>query len=362
MTERHSASRRAQDVNLRHILTAIADGVVVVDREGTVCFANPASEALFGRRAGELIGDQFGFPLVAGATTDLEVVGRSGRPATVEMQVVQTIWEGQRAWLASLRDITERKRAEAERAELYRVQAAREEAERALQARDEFLAVAAHELKTPLTRLRLSTQRALRHIERVDLMLPVVVADALLLVDRESEHIDRLVTQLLDLSRIENGTFSLSPAETDLVPLVEGVVAHLRGAGQPELAVRLPREPLLARVDPRVFGQVVASLVANAVRYSPPDSRVEIELVRDDRAAGGREARLAVLDRAPMAGLEYEPGLFDRPVGPLHSYFAGTGIGLYVSRRMVELQGGRVEVERVGGEGARIVVAVPVAA
>jgi len=361
-TRRRSSGRRAQDVNLRHILTVIADGVVVVDREGTVCFANPAAETLFGRGSGELVGHQFGFPLVAGATPELEVVGRSGRRSTVEMRVVETIWEGEPAWLASLRDITERKHAEEERAEPYRAQAAREEAERALDARDEFLAVAAHELKTPLTRLRLSTQRALRHIGRDGLTLPHTVDEALRLVDRESEHIDRLVTQLLDLSRIENGTFKLSPAETDLVPLVEGVVAHLRGRGQPELYLHVPPEPLVARVDPRVFGQVVASLVANAVRYSPPSSRVEVELDRRDGAAGRREARLAVLDRAPMAGLEYEPGLFERPVGALHSYFAGTGIGLYVSRRLVELHGGRVEVERVGGEGARIIVAVPVAA
>ena len=360
-TRRRGVERRARDGSLQRILTAIADGVVVVDRAGAVCFANPAAEALFDRRPGELVGHQFGFPLVAGATTELEVVGRSGRPTSVEMRVVETLWEGQPAWLASLRDITVRKRAEEERAELYRTRAAREEAERALRARDEFLAVAAHELKTPLTRLRLSAQRALRHVARDGTVLPLVVAESLLLVDRESEHIDRLVTQLLDLSRIENGTFRLSPAEIDLVPLVEDAVAHMQG-GRPELAVRLPGQPLLARVDARVFGQVVASLVANAVRYSPPESRVEVELLRQVGPAGRHEARLVVLDRAPLAGLEYEPGRYEHPATALHSYFAGTGIGLYVSRRMVELQGGRVEIEPAGPEGARIVVAVPAAA
>jgi signal transduction histidine kinase len=229
---------------------------------------------------------------------------------------------------------------------------------RALAARDEFQALAAHQQKNPLTRNRLSTQRARRYLGRAGLALPPVIDEALLLVDRESEHIDRLITQLLDLSRIDNGTFTLSPTETDLVALVEGVVARLRGGGQPELALRVPPEPLVARVDPRVFGQVVTGLVANAVRYSPPSSRVEVELARADRA-DGREARLALLDHAPLAGLEYEPGLFDRRRGALHSYFAGTGIGLYVSRRLVEMHGGRVEVEWVDGAGTRIVVAVP---
>jgi signal transduction histidine kinase len=111
------------DAGLRNILDAYADGVVVVDQDGVVCFANPAAEQLFARRADELVGRMFGFPLVAGATTEVDVLRPLGAPCVVEMRVVRTEWAGRAAYLASLRDVTDRKQAEAARAELIREQA-----------------------------------------------------------------------------------------------------------------------------------------------------------------------------------------------------------------------------------------------
>jgi signal transduction histidine kinase len=345
---------------LRDILAAIADGVVVVDRDGIVCFANPAAEAMFGRTNRELVSHQFGFPLVADATTELELVTRSGQRITVEMRVAQTEWEGEPAWLASLRDITERKSSEAQRLQLIEEQAARREAELALRARDEFLAVAAHELKTPLTRLRLSTQRALRRADAEGMRLPPLVLEALGLVDRESDHIDRLVTQLLDLSRMENGTLKLNPTAIELRGLVAEAVGRLRiQAEESPLEVRTPEYPVVARVDRRVFEQVVVGLIANAARFSPPGSTVEVDV---DRADDGRRACVAVRDHTATAGVEYRPGLFDGKIAPAASYFSGTGIGLYVSRRLVELHGGELAIERAAGGGARIIVTVPAAA
>jgi signal transduction histidine kinase len=118
-----AAKQKGEDSGLRAILDANADGVVVVDQDGVVCFANPAAEELFARRAEELVGDTFGFPLVVGATTELDVIRPSGVPRVVEMRVVGIAWAGRTASLASLRDVTDRKQAEAERAQLIREQA-----------------------------------------------------------------------------------------------------------------------------------------------------------------------------------------------------------------------------------------------
>lgn len=98
--------------NYLTLLKTNADAVVVVDQEGLICFVNPAAETLFDRRAEDLLDEPFEFPVKAGDTTELTIVRRDGKTAIAEMRVVKTDWQGEDAYLASLRDITERKRAE----------------------------------------------------------------------------------------------------------------------------------------------------------------------------------------------------------------------------------------------------------
>jgi signal transduction histidine kinase/ActR/RegA family two-component response regulator len=121
---------------LRRILDRLADAVVVVDSEGVVKLANPAAEELFARPAQELVGDCFGLPLVAGETTEVDLKG--GQNA--EMRVVELPWEGQPAWLASLRDVTMRRRAEEAARSLWRERTAREAAEEERRRLEELLA------------------------------------------------------------------------------------------------------------------------------------------------------------------------------------------------------------------------------
>src|SRR5215207_5987696 len=137
--ERRSRELQAAEARFRNLIVRNADAIVVVDGGGVVRFCNPAAEALFGRRAAHLVGAAFGFPLVIGETTEIDVVGAAGEELVAEMRVVETEWEGEPALLAVLRDISERKRLEAERAARLREQLAREEAEQALRERDAFL-------------------------------------------------------------------------------------------------------------------------------------------------------------------------------------------------------------------------------
>lgn len=115
-----------RDAERERIIEGIGDAIVVVDPEGTVRFVNSAAEALFGRRREALLGCPFGFPVVSGETTELDVPG--GRVA--EMRVVDLLWGGRSACLASLRDITDRKEAEDAARRLWRERTAREESEK----------------------------------------------------------------------------------------------------------------------------------------------------------------------------------------------------------------------------------------
>ncbi len=102
---------QSSEERFRNVIHKSADGVVIVDRAGSIIFVNPAAESLFGRTASKLLGSPFGFPVVAGETTELEIILPAGI-TVAEMRAVETEWEGNRAYLAALRDITERKQAE----------------------------------------------------------------------------------------------------------------------------------------------------------------------------------------------------------------------------------------------------------
>ncbi len=97
------------EANLRKVIVTSPDGIVIVNREGIVQFVNPAAESLFGRKAEELIGELFGFPVVGSKVIEVDIVKHGGGPGIAEMRVVETEWNSQNAYLALIRDITERK-------------------------------------------------------------------------------------------------------------------------------------------------------------------------------------------------------------------------------------------------------------
>ena len=106
------AALLASEARFRNVIEANADGVVVVLMNGVIAFANPAATSLLGRKAEELVGSVFGIPVVAGETTEIDVPRGGGESRVAELRVVQTEWEGHPALLASLRDVTDRKRLE----------------------------------------------------------------------------------------------------------------------------------------------------------------------------------------------------------------------------------------------------------
>ena len=106
------------EVRFRNMIEKDADGILIVDNKGVVRFVNPAAEVLFSCKAEEFLGRLFGFPVVSGETIELDIVHGEAGKIIAEMRVVEMDWEGERAYLASLRDITERKQAEEERKKL----------------------------------------------------------------------------------------------------------------------------------------------------------------------------------------------------------------------------------------------------
>lgn len=250
--------------------------------------------------------------------------------------------------LAVLIDVTLRKRAEETKARLYR------EAQEAIRVRDDFLAIASHELRTPLTPLALRLQvieRKLRQGEDVDAGL---VAKAL----RQIDQLTNLISDLLDVSRIQAGRLLLHREPVSLRAVVEHLIAeHNLTNPKHQVALTAPGEDLVVTADRARLAQVVTNLLDNAAKYSPPDSVIHVRLAREDGTAV-----LSVADNGIGIPKEQQAMLFERffraKNAPISGY-GGLGLGLYITRDIVERHGGRIWVESEVGHGSTFSVALP---
>jgi PAS domain S-box-containing protein len=251
-------------------------------------------------------------------------------------------------------DIARRCAMAIDNARLYR------EARDAIGVRDEFLSVAAHELKTPMTSLRGYAQLLGREFDKDGAPNPDRARRAALTIQVQADKLARLVGQLLDISRIQSGRLALERKPTDISRLVRDVIDSARTQlKQHSLMARLPSE-LTLTIDPLRVEQVVTNLLDNAIKYSPDGGQIDITL-SDDAESG--QVRLAIRDRGVGVPLEHRAHIFDRfyqahAGGPLTS-MAGMGLGLYISRQIVELHGGHIAAEFPDDRGTRFVVTLP---
>lgn len=230
------------------------------------------------------------------------------------------------------------------------------EAQRATHLRDEFLSVAAHELKTPMTTLRGYAQLLGRSLGEGQIPPLGLLQRGVEAIDWQSEKLVRLTEQLLDVSRIEAGKLQLSQQPADLVELVRGVVHAVQETTQKHtLSLTVP-ETCFATVDPMRLEQVIANLVGNAVKYSPNGGAIEVMLSKPDPA----RIEMVVRDWGLGIPADRRENLFDR-FYQAHGEgnFGGLGLGLYVSRQIVELHGGTIAADFPSSGGSRFVISLP---
>jgi PAS domain S-box-containing protein len=364
---------------LATITASTPDLIHAQDLQGRILLANPAwlkargltETEVLGRSALELTRD----PGPARWSEEERRVIETGQSSAAEERF--TGESGPRTYLATkspLRDehgrivglvgvatdITERKRAERElEALLAAEQRLREEAERANRAKDEFLAIVSHELRSPLNALR-GWGHVLANARPLD---PALMERATAAIKRSVEHQARLIDDLLDTARIMSGNFSLEHRPLDLVEAVTAaleVVRPLAAAKHVELRAA-PEQPAVAVVgDGGRLQQVVINLVSNAIKFTPENGLVEVRVERS-----GDRARLSVRDNGIGIASEFLPHVFDRFTQADTSTTrraGGLGIGLALVRHLVELHGGAVSADSAGAnQGARFTIELPAA-
>jgi PAS domain S-box-containing protein len=306
-----------------------------------------------------------GIPFFRG-TQMLGMVGIANRPGGYQPKLIDDL----QPFLVTCSNLIEGYRIDRERRTTeLKLAHSNEELVRATRLKDEFLANMSHELRTPLNAI-LGTTESLQDGIFGDLSAPQ--AEALVTVEQSSTHLLSLINEVLDLARIESGQIELERGPLDLAPLCESTLAFVRQLAEKkgitlqfEVSGQLP----LVHADERRIRQVLINLLNNAVKFTPEgEGRVRLvgEFVEGAEISLGRGrrdmVRVTVCDTGVGIAEKDLPKLFKPFVqvdSALNRQYEGTGLGLALVKRIVELHGGSVGVESAVGEGSRFSFTLP---
>ncbi|MGH7618719.1 MAG: sensor histidine kinase, partial [Gemmatimonadaceae bacterium] len=354
---------RSDRERLRAIIDRLPDGIAIVDDDGIIQFANRAAEQLFGRSADDLRGRHLGFPVVAGESAEVDVVRPGTTPVTADLRVVNTEWEGGAALLVSLRDVSDRKRAEERAALLNRERAARSQAEAANHAKSQFLALMSHELRTPLNAV-------IGYAELLDLGIGGRLSDGqrrqVARIRLSGQHLLGLVNEVLDLARVEAGRLSLHQGMGDSHRVIDGAltlvlpIAERHGIS---LTSTTPADcDMTFEGDEDRVRQILVNLLNNAIKFTPAGGHVHVECGLADRSpadtklvGSGPWTFFRVSDTGPGIPRDKLNAIFDPFVQVEKGHTRskdGSGLGLTISRRLARLMNGDLTVSSESGRGS----------
>jgi signal transduction histidine kinase len=224
-------------------------------------------------------------------------------------------------------------------------------------AKDTFLNMVSHELKTPLTSLKGRAQLLRRQLERAETVN--VVSLGLVDMERSINRMEVLVNDLLDASLIETNMFVLHRKRCNLVQLCRQLLDEYTAGAGPALIFEATGEPIEAEVDADRICQVIMNLLSNARKYSPKGYPITVTLQQVEY-----EAIISIRDMGAGIPAEQIPNIFERyyrvpGVEALSGSHSGLGLGLYISRKLVERHAGRIDVHSIPGEGSTFSIVLP---
>ena len=330
------------------ILAHIADGIVAVDRDGSIVLWNAMAEHITGVAAEEALGRRVAEVLQRELATD-----GSQAPGQREISILRG---GKEVWLS----LTEAVMLDPAGGVAGRIFAFRDvSSERVVeQMKSDFVATVSHELRTPLTSIYGFAETLLRG--------DVAFSDAerttfLSYIASESERLIRIVDDLLNVARLETGTLGLNVTRTDVGDVIEDVVTRVSQQvdGGHTFAVEVQRGDLAVRADRDKLTQILLNLVDNAVKFSPSGGQITVSARRRTDTAEVR-----VIDQGVGIARADQQRIFTkfyRAGAAADAGVQGAGLGLFLARGLLAAMGGRIWVESKEGEGASFVFELPIA-
>jgi PAS domain S-box-containing protein len=337
-----------QGARAAQALDYVAEAVVLLDSAGCVRYWNPAASKLTGISEASALGDQAEVVIPGWSGIEQQLVGRDegAAPLTIPVSL-----NGEEHWLAvsrtvfaggsvfALHDVTD---------------------ERALeQARSELIATASHELRTPTAAVYGAAKTLLR--EDIDLSGEERLA-FLKVIETEGERLARIVNQILLAGQLDENVLQLAPALCDLAGVTKDAIesAALDLADRARIRLRASKALPRVRCDADRIRQVLGNLLENAIKYSPDGGTIEVRL----RPRGKKTVLLEVADRGIGIPASQQERIFDKfhRLDPTQTRgVGGAGLGLYITRELVNRMGGRITVRSRPGAGATFSVELPAA-
>jgi len=343
------------ELRLASIIGTARDAIVMCDEGSRIVLFNRAAEDLFGCAAADAQRERlphfipdldiFGGQAAAGGVqrrVEVEAVRRGGERVPIEVSISDVVVHGRRLFTVIARDISERRRSEAELRE-------------ADHRKDVFLGMLAHELRNPLAAIATAGEVLHRTVEGIDVQKLTTV------IRRQTGALTRMVDDLLDVSRVTLGKIQLAREPVLLGEVVARAAESARdqaGRAELQLDVQIDDESIWLEGDATRLEQVLANLLNNAVKFTPPGGRISVDARRD-----GEDAVIRVRDTGAGIDPVLVPRIFDLFVQgdtSLDRAQSGLGIGLALVRQVVTMHGGRVTAHSAGAaQGSEFVVRIP---
>lgn len=347
---------RESEERYRGIFEGVQDAILVENLTGEIIDVNERACEMFGWSREEFLTKTVfdllpeGVPVVPSselASLDMPVeadnLRADGELFPVEVTArLQDIGD-EKVVLAVVRDITERKKVEAAEKEL-------------MQMKDELIDSVSHELRTPLH----SIMGFLELLQKGKVPDPAVRQDFIARAAKEADRLNALVNDLLDVSRLEAGGMKLQMEEVDIGKLVSGTLHSLEGlAAEKDISLKngSPKSSLVVKADGRRLEQVLINLIENAIKFSEPHRPVLVK-----REVANESVMVKVIDQGPGIPEGAQSRVFDKfyqADSLVKSAGGGAGLGLYISRKIIEAHGGSIAVESELGVGSTFILTIP---